>query len=140
MYDHDHTPIVGSKSSSFLQEHGRVSLQRVIEWLRLLAFWLFCLLCHRSVNAAQSTAHPIRCLKLDALRKIAVQSIESGEFGPMLDWLEEQGLIELRKRISKLLGDGEPKYVSDVYLNDLNLQTLEALDQQALIANRLLDH
>lgn len=75
---------------------------------------------------------------MDQIQEITTQAIESNEFGPMFDWLVENGLGSLQTRIADLIALGELQYVFSVYLRDLDLATLEQLDHQARAANRIL--
>lgn len=69
------------------------------------------------------------------------ESLQSGEFGPLLDWLEEHGCLQLKKRIAHMLALGETRWVTNVYLHQIqNDASPSELEEQARQANQLLGH
>ncbi len=73
------------------------------------------------------------------IRLLLNESLESGEFGPFLDWLDERGLTQLKARIHQMLEEGEVDWLRSVYFSHIGTsESLTLLDEQARRANQVL--
>lgn len=73
------------------------------------------------------------------IQSLLRESLQSGEFGPLFDWLEEQGCDNLKARITHMLDLGKMNWLTDVYLPRIGFEPLAFLESRAAQSNQLSD-